>query len=250
MESKDLREFYKMPDNVTGILVTRIAYGCDAWNKVKVGDVVTAINGIDISNDSTIEFRKGERVFYSYVYRSYQNGDSVTLDILRDGKPITLKIKLNNIITQTVEGPLYDVEPSYYVVGGIFFTKLTTNYLGTWGKYTPTRFKYYNEHKVATKTKKEVVILEQILAHDVSVGYHNYKYRIVEDINGVTINALADVVRAFKKPIGKYHIIKLDYDSENSKQIILNAKKIADANQEILDRFKIAKDRSDDLKDI
>lgn len=61
---------------------------------------------------------------------------------------------------------------------------------------------------------------------------------------------MEDVVKAFEKPSGGYHIIVFDNELHDSETIVLDATKVKKYNQEILNRFKIAKDRSDDLKNI
>jgi S1-C subfamily serine protease len=249
MENESLRKFYKVPQNVTGILVKRIFYGSSAWGKLKRGDIITFIGGFNVANDKTIALNQDERVVYTYTASLYQIGENVPVNILRNGSPMKIMLKMKKY-DDLVIGPFYDIEPSYYVYGGFYFTKLTKNYLSLWGENPPTRFDYQYLNRHITETKKETVVIGEVFPHDINVGYHTFADKIVSSINGVKINKLADIIKAFKNPAGSYHIIELDYETEDGTKIILDAAETQKVNGEILKRFNITKDRSDNLKNI
>ncbi|MBU0650598.1 S1C family serine protease, partial [bacterium] len=86
MENPDLRENYGMKDEQTGVLITDVYSGSSADGNLKIGDVVLSVDNIDIASDGTIEFRKGERTFWGYVFQNKYIGDSINFKILRDKK--------------------------------------------------------------------------------------------------------------------------------------------------------------------
>lgn len=97
MENADLRKYYKLLAEETGVLVIDTAPLSPAGNVLKKGDVILAIDGIRVANDATIPFRKGslkERVQLSYYITQKFAGDKVELSILRNGERESINVKL------------------------------------------------------------------------------------------------------------------------------------------------------------
>jgi len=90
------------------------------------------------------------------------------------------------------------------------------------------------------------------------VGYHQVHGAVVERINGIDIVAMRDVPRALAAPIGKFHVIELDYHgmrgessdyhSSYGTRIVIDAAHADRATTEILAQNGIASDRSPDLR--
>ena len=89
-------------------------------------------------------------------------------------------------------------------------------------------------------------MLVEVLADEINVGYHDLDNRVVSRVNGKKISTMADLVTAFENHSGKYHII-LD---ERGHQIVLDKRKVDQDSQRILKRYRIASDRSEDLKNL
>ncbi len=64
--------------------------------------------------------------------------------------------------------------------------------------------------------------------------------KVVDTINSVKITRLEDVIEAFKKPMGKYHVIEVE---GTYKPVILNAERVQEANDRILRNFRVPCDR-------
>ena len=252
MESSSLRAFYKMKTGQTGILVTKICYGSPSWEVLKEGDVVTAIAGVEIADNGTVPFRSEDRLNFSYVVSHYQMGQEVPVGILRDGKVKTLLLKLKPF-DLLVPGPQYDIRPSYYIFGGLVFLPLTANYLSLWKNGTaPSKLEDFYENGTASADYKQVVFINEVLPHDINVGYHDLKQAVVVKVNGKPISELKDVVEAFRHPLGDFHVVELDHptgDGDNfGNWVVLKAEDAEKATNEILKSFDIPKDRSDDLE--
>ena len=248
LESGPLREFNNVPKEATGILVTKVIYGSSAWGALQRGDVVTAIEGISLSNDKTYLLDKQHRVDYTNIVKSHQAGDVVAVDVLRAGKPARLSVKLKTY-QGLVEGPLYDKKPSYFLLGGLVFTPLTRNFINGWeAKDQITIFKYMQELDYPSPDRLQPVIIPFVLPHDVNEGYHDLRSVVVDKINGRKIARLSDVPEAFKHPLNQYHVIETDPVSDDGQKIVIDAAKAEKATKEVLARHGIAQDRSDDLR--
>lgn len=74
-----------------------------------------AVDGIDLANDGSIPFRKGERVELHYYFSQLFKGDRVQLRILRDG--VTTEVSVPVYIHQFAVRPhLNNAMPSYFMV--------------------------------------------------------------------------------------------------------------------------------------
>jgi hypothetical protein len=252
MESPSLRSFYKMKGKQSGILVTKVVYGSPSWGVLKDQDVVTSLGGVKVANNGTIPFRDGDRLDFSYVTSQYRVGQKIDLGIIRDGETMTIPLDLK-LYQELVSGPRYDVRPSYYIFAGLVFMPLSYDYLALWKSGTaPSKLINLYENEMASETRKQVVFINEILPHDINVGYHNLKQAVVVKINGRPISELKDVPEAFQHPDGPFHVIELDHptgDGDNfGNWIVLEAKSAEKATQEILKSFGISKDRSEDLQ--
>ena len=100
--------------------------------------------------------------------------------------------------------------------------------------------KQRSQHAEATKAKPSLVILSQVLPDKFNIGYQEYRSLVVSQVNGQTVNKLADLQAALKKPKDKFHIIDF-VPNESLQRIVLAAGDTErEATQRILKRFGIA----------
>jgi S1-C subfamily serine protease len=245
MENPSLREKYLLSKDQSGVLATMIVPGSACDGIVKQGDVLLSINKVPVANDGTIPFRGQERLEFSYLVTSCQTGDVLKLEVLRNGvvTPLTVTSKIHRDL---VPRPQYDVVPTYFVAGGLVFTPLSFNYMMVSGG-SSTKFRSLYENGMITPEKEQVVVLSQVLPHEINVGYHDIQNLVVEKVNGRKIRNMADVVAAFEKPLGRFHVVEMDAESDDGYQLVLSADGVQKANDELLTRFKIPSSRSADL---
>jgi S1-C subfamily serine protease len=257
LEGESLRELLQVPDSHTGVLVTRVVYGSSAWEILQERDVLVSVDGTPVESDGTIRLREDDRVNFSYLISQHQVGEHVELDVVRDGKMIHLSVPLTKP-KFLVPRPQPGRRPTYYIFGGIVFMPLTYDYLASWDwKDVDPRFRHYYTNELPSARKKEIVIVNQVLAHDINVGYHQVRGTIVERINGVPITEMRDVLEAVKAPLGKFHVIEVDnhagkgdtsdYHSSFGTHMVIRADVERTATKEILTQYGIPSDRSADL---
>jgi S1-C subfamily serine protease len=250
MENPDIRLRFGMSKRDTGALISYIDPDSPARGVLRSGDVVLAIDGVRVENDKTVEFRKGERTHLKYLIQKKQMNDSVRLRILRQKKIMNVTVRLSTALhsSRLVPHEQYDVIPTYYILGGMLFEPVTLNYLKTWGKKwifsAPDDLTHYYLYGKRTDDRKEIIVLVEVLADEINIGYHDLDNRVVSHVNGKKISTMEDLVAAFENHAGKYHII-LD---ERGHQIVLDRSKVDQNSQRILERYRITADRSEDLK--
>ena len=256
IENEGLRAFY---GGKTGVRVSRVVYGSSAHGVLEVDDVITAIDGVTVASDGSIKFREHDRVQFEHQVLQHQIGDTLRIDVLRAGKPKKLKVVLGPYVS-LVALPRPDRRPTYFIFAGLVFTVLTHDYMFGW-EWAKDHHRYANLYYdgFPSAKRRQIVLIHEVLAHDINLGYHQMQAMIVERINGTEIREIADVVRAVQKPRDGFHVIETDYHGSRSEshrsgyhssygtRIVLDAGGTAKATAEILAQHVIASDRSPDL---
>ncbi|HHV63208.1 MAG TPA: serine protease [Firmicutes bacterium] len=251
MRNPDLRRRYKMADGQTGALVTRVLPGSPADGKIRPGDVLLSVDGYQVANDGTVEFRPKERTALLYVIQRHQLGEEVTVEVLRDGQVVPLRITLNCPWDRNLLVPMeqYDKLPSYYIYGGIVFCPLSKNLLKIWGdgwyNMAPKELVAILSDNVPEVEGEQVVVILRVLPADVNDGYQDMVYSIVKKVNGKRIRNMNDLVRFTEEDnAGPYTV----FETKSGEQIVLSRDKVRQSRDRILSTYKIREDRSADLK--
>jgi S1-C subfamily serine protease len=242
MINEDARAFYKMPEDVSGVLVYDILPESPVLKSIKQGDVITEIDDVKIANDGTVEFRSGERTTWGYLTDSKYVGEQIKIKIYRNGKPKTITTTMTKISdANLVPYNKMDREPKYYVTGGFVFQPLTINYLLLYNS-PPTKFIYEARYGKIKKDRKEVIVISDILPDDLNKGYDDViSDFIVSKVNGKKIVKLKDVIDIIENTKDKFIVI----EEKNGEKIIFNTKKLREKNKDILQKYNVVKDRSD-----
>ena len=248
-ENTGLRAALSLNADNSGVLITKVAYGSSGWGALKEGDALVKLDGVKIGNDGTISFRDDERIDFSDIVSRRQVGESLDAVVIREGSAHAVKIPLKAAV-DLVPGPRYDSKPSYLIVVGLVFMPLSDDLIGARG--ADYRVRSLSADGVATPERTQVVVLSHVLAHDFNRGYHNLSMAAVTRVNGRAIGNLADLVAAFKTPLAGRHEIELNhfsgYGENKGARIVFDAAEAIKAMPEIMLRYGVPSDRSDDLK--
>ena len=258
IENASLREYAGLTGGRTGVLITRVVHGSSADGVLQPGDVLTAIDGVPIASDGSVPLRAHDRVHFSHLISRRQIGEHASVELLRSGEHHRLDVALRKLAT-LVPPPQPGHKPSYFIFAGLVFLPLTYDYMATWKwENVAPRWKHYYYSRLPSARHEQIVLVNQVLAHDINVGYHQIHGAVVERINGIDIIAMRDVPRALAAPVGNFHVIELDYHGTRGEssdyhasygtRIVLDAAAAAQATADILAKTGIASDRSPDLR--
>ena len=125
MENIDLRSYYKMSPEQTGVFVTNVIPGAPTDGIIRTGDFLLSLDDFPIANDGTVEFRTNERTWPSYVVQKRQIGEKITANILRKGEVLSVKIVLYSSINDHWLVPMeeYDTIHILYLWRVCFLTR-------------------------------------------------------------------------------------------------------------------------------
>ena len=238
-----------MSEDQTGVQVRHIFPHAPVQGLCRCGDVILAIDGHEIADDGTVEFRPKERTALQYHVHKRQMGETLVLRLLRDSEEVDVTVTLSESPRRfrLVQLDRYDTLPSYFIYGGVVFTPLTKSLLAAWGGNWMTRaprdlvFEY---SRWPTESKTEVVVATQVLAADVNKGYHHISNLVVDRVNG---QAFADF-REFYRIVDGCKDPFLVLTNDRAFELVIDTKMAAESHAEILRLYRIPSDRSEDLK--
>ena len=252
LENPDMRRKYRMEEKQSGVLVVDVYPGSPAAGKIQTEDVLVRMEGKNIDNDGTVEFRKGERTYLEYLVQKKQVDETVEMTVSRNGELLKVEFSLSKPLHsfELVPHEQYDVSPEYFIIGGLVFMPLTLNYLMEYGNednffyHAPTELLNYYYNGEQEKNRREILILSKVLADDANIGYHDFVNGVINKVNGIKLKEMKDLVEAFETEEDvRYHEIE---DIRGFK-IVLDKKKVVNAKKRILENYKIASDRSENF---
>jgi S1-C subfamily serine protease len=260
LENEALRANLELPAERTGVRVSRVVHGSSAHGALEPDDVITAVDGTPVANDGTVPLRDQDRVQFEHLVSRHQVGETLKLEVFRRGAPVALGVKLAPYVA-LVPPPRPDRRPSYLIFAGLLFTPLSHEYMHEWDwAKDHHRFKWFLYEGFPSEKRRQIVLIREVLAHQINLGYHQMREMAVERVNGVEIADLRDVVRALRSPVGDHHVIETDchgprsessrsdYHSSYGTRIVLDAREAERATKEILAQHGIPNDRSADLR--
>ncbi|KAI7991029.1 hypothetical protein LOK49_LG12G01194 [Camellia lanceoleosa] len=242
LENPALRACLKVPSN-EGVLVRRVEPTSDASNVLKEGDVIVSFDGVHVGSEGTVPFRSTERIAFRYLISQKFAGDVAELGIIRAGEFMKVQAVLNPRV-HLVPYHIEEGQPSYLIVAGLVFTPLSEplieeeceDSLGlkllTKARYSLARFK-----------GEQILILSQVLANEVNIGYEDMGNQQVLKFNGTKIKNIHHLAHLVDSCTHKY----LVFEFEDNYLAVLEREAAAAASSRILKDYGIPSERSSDL---
>ncbi|WP_439133137.1 S1C family serine protease [Pseudomaricurvus sp.] len=239
LESPAMRQAYGVADRDGGILVAHVFEDSSSSDKILPNDVIMAIDGFDIADDSSLEFRNNLRTNFKYAIDQYHRGDEVDIHLVRDGKEVKVTLIAGaNRNFSLVREQAFEQTPEYLVYGGVVFVPLNMNLIKRWGadwhRQAPVAFLNARETR-SSADKEELVVALKVLAADVNLGYHDWKNWILESVNGVPIRNFED----FCEQIVNGTEANTVFRDEGGFQMVLNRQQALTSEQVILQRYRV-----------
>ena len=233
------RKYLGLPENSGGILVERIVPFSSAEGVLQSGDVLTKIEGLQIDAAGMANYVEQQVAFYIEA-ENRQIGDSLKLQVWRNGnfENLTLKLKAPPFGEEMRNS--YDKRPEYLIFGGLVFIALNRNYIHSPGNLLPPLAyeHWYREVERPNTRRQQVVILTHVLPASVNSGYTNLHNFIVSSLNHEPVNSLAHLDQMLKKmPRETVHVV---FESKwRSLPLVLNFTESLEQHNLILKRYGI-----------
>ncbi|KAI3449551.1 hypothetical protein Pfo_006216 [Paulownia fortunei] len=241
LENPALRACLNVPSN-EGVLVRKVEPTSHASDVLKEGDVIVSFDNVRVGCEGTVPFRSSERIAFRYLISQKFTGDVAELGVIRGGQFMKVQVILNtrvHLVPYHIEGD----QPSYLIVAGLVFTPLSEPLIEeeedsiglkllTKARYSMPRFK-----------GEQIVILSQVLANEVNIGYEDMSNEQVLKLNGTWIRNIHHLAHLVDSCKDKY----LVFEFEDNFLVVLERESALAASKSILKGYGIPSERSSDL---
>ncbi len=245
LQNPSYRQFMQLPDNDQGARIDQIEPKSPAAKLVFEDDVLLQFGPYPVGSDGAVLYQ-GNRVHVSVVPMDFQSGEECTLKIWRQGKDVDVQLPLKANPKDHAEGNQY-VLPRFFIYGGLVFTPLSRDYLKSfgqnWADVAGAELVYelfYRHQETPDAVRSEPIVLSTVLTHPVNANFGIRSGALIDKINGIRINQMEDVIRAFQNPSGTQHTL------EFATQKRLECMDVIEANQAgtgILKMYSVSSDR-------
>lgn len=246
LESPTLRASLGMAEHHSGLLVLKTQHPEDDGDPgaLQPGDVLLEIDGHKVADNGTIRYLDRFRTDVPALLGDRFVGDPLPVRVLRDGRELDLMLQLRPF---TVLAPrnVYDVSPRYFVYGGLVFQPLSRDFLATWREWwknAPAEFLYQYWGGLQTAERSEWVVLSQVLADELTVGYDGRNNELVDTVNGQVPRDLAHLVELVDAATDRLLI-----ETTWGFRVVLEPEQVRARQPSILARYRIPRDRSETL---
>ncbi|XP_010323029.2 protease Do-like 2, chloroplastic isoform X1 [Solanum lycopersicum] len=241
LENPALRACLKVPSN-EGVLVRKVEPTSDISNVVKEGDVIVSFDGVHVGCEGTVPFRSSERIAFRYLISQKFTGDSVELGIIRAGEFMKVQAILKPRV-HLVPYHIEDGQPSYLIVAGLVFTPLSEPLIEEEEDSIGLKLLTKARYSLAKFEGEQIVVLSQVLANEVNIGYEDMSNEQVLKLNGTRIKNIHHLAHLVDSSKGKY----LVFEFEDNILVVLERKEAMSASASILKDYGIPAERSSDL---
>lgn len=216
-EDASFRQWLKLTDEQGGLYIQNVRKGAAADQAgVKKGDVLLAVDGKAIDRRGYYEHPNYGSLSWGHLVRGEKStGDSITLSLLREGKPLEIMATLSREeeATRLVPNHLFDKAPNYLLKGGLVFQELSRPILEGFGEDWQSRAPlnlldaYENPDKYETSVSR-IIFLSGVIPTPATVGYERLRNLIVRKVNGKEIKDMKSLIAAFEGNTGALHSIE------------------------------------------
>jgi S1-C subfamily serine protease len=246
LQNPAYRSFLKLPDNDLGARVDSLLPIPSTEKVLKPDDVILRIGEYPVASDATIMY-KGNHLSAALAFQSLQDGDCLDVQLWRDGKDAKVSLPVYVYKGDRATGYQYESLPKYCVYGGLVFTPLSLDYLRTLGRNATDSSNselyyelYYRPYERPTTARPEPVVLAAVLADAVNANVRIRSRAFVDRINGVRIEKMEDVARAFDTNTNAYD--QIEFLPHHSIECLDRAE-VAKANASILQSYGLQAER-------
>ncbi|HVV01006.1 MAG TPA: trypsin-like peptidase domain-containing protein [Verrucomicrobiae bacterium] len=245
LQNPAYRAFLKLPDDNAGARVDSLLQIPDTEKVLDPDDVLLQVGDFRIASDATLLY-KGNRLSAALAFQFTQDGGKVPLKVWRKGAEIDLDLPVHVYTADRAGGYQYLAPPRFFVYGGMVFTPLSLDYLKSLGRGSIDANSelyyelYYHRAENPRAARPEPIVLAAVLADAVNANVAIRSRALVDKINGVRIDKLEDVIRAFENNTTQYDVIAfVPHDNIEC----LDHREVAKANSAILKTYGLASDR-------
>ncbi|XP_058198641.1 protease Do-like 9 [Rhododendron vialii] len=256
MENPYLRMLMKMEHDEQGVLITEVNPNYPESVILKPNDVILSIDGININNDGTVPFLRGQQIEFSYLIGKKYKGDKVVIKVRR-GSEICEFITELATHKQFVPANIIGRPVRYYIIGGFVFTTLSfpcmevmdDRYYNDNEKFEDCNERPDDDKLLFQALYEEPVVLLQVLKADINAGYETeftLQNQVLITFNDKPVEGLNSLVSMIETSNEDF----MKFAFGNKKTLVLPTNIARSRTPDILKAHSISCAMSDDLKEL
>jgi len=235
------RKALGLPQNSVGARVDVILHPFPETHKLlQENDVLLEVSGKEVGSDGTVLYH-GNRVASAVLFDEVQHGESIMLKVLRDGEELDVELPVYVNKEDRISGNQYE-PPPYIIVGGLVFTELSSNYLGSLGrnwrdKVSPeTLYELVYQNRLDEESARaKPVVLSKILKHSSNIDFAVGSRSILSELNGQEISSMEDLKAALDIGDDEFYRFRFLSGAEEA----LNQADAEAANKQLIEQYNI-----------
>ena len=235
------RKALGLPQNSVGARVDVILHPFPETHKLlQENDVLLEVSGKEVGSDGTVLYH-GNRVASAVLFDEVPLGESIMLKVLRDGEELDVELPVYVNKEDRISGNQYE-PPPYIIVGGLVFTELSSNYLGSLGrnwrdKVSPeTLYELVYQNRLDEESARaKPVVLSKILKHSSNIDFAVGSRSILSELNGQEISSMEDLKAALDIGDDEFYRFRFLSGAEEA----LNQADAEAANKQLIEQYNI-----------
>lgn len=239
------RAALKLPNDGVGVMVAEADAAGSAGGVLKTKDVLLSIDGYTIASDGFIEIG-GERIDLNEIIERKFAGDTVDLEVWRDGAREEITLELKRFLPYLIQASQYDKQPNFVLYAGLQFQPLDRNLMAAHSiSDLQTRYHYtfFSQDEIY-RERPQVIILTEVLPDSTNTHLKSYIHKVVDSINGKKIGLVQDVHDAFHEDHHEdgyedFHVIRLVGEG---RPLVLKRKDSEAAHERIKSKYNVGFD--------
>ncbi len=246
-ENPSTLEHFKLAGEPRGVIVTKVPKLPGDHNTLQPKDILLKIDGFEIDTlGDYADPQFGPMMLENLATRNHWAGDQILMTLWRDGQEqeITYTLPKADFENELIPTAQYDAPPEYLMAGGLVFQPMSIPYLKSWGedwqRRAPVRLIHY-KGQPPTEERPRLVVLSIVLPDPYNIGYHTYRFLVLDKVNGKKISHIQQLKQAFAQPEDRYHILEFE-QGERVEKIVLDAERLHAATQRVMRRYGLAED--------
>jgi len=195
-----------LPEDDRGLAVTTVGSASVCAGKLRSGDVLLRIDGLDIQSDGMVQI-EGERMQMAEVAERKYKGDKVKFEVWRDRKLVMEEVTFEHAWPYTHQATSYE-PPKYVVFGGLLFQPMNRNLVATY-QFANLRVFHHFAHFIEEelyKERDEVIVLTALLPDPINTYLDEFREGIIRKVNGTAIRNVKELAATFTKQADEYVI--------------------------------------------
>lgn len=238
----DLREYYGVPKDLHGLVVSRVVPGRTGDGVLREGDVLLEIDGHPIDDEGMFVDPTHDRLHASFLLRGRRYvGETIPAKVLRGGSTLDVQLPLRGWPDEERRVPqsVVDRRPEFLVVGGLVVLELTGDLVGerlrSVGDLVLRRYRERAEWD-PPEARRRVVVADRVLADPANKGYENLQKAVIASVNGRKILAIEDVAAALETPERGFHVFRFEGLETD---FVIPADRLAEIDARVAQTYKV-----------